>query len=398
MNKKYTQMIGNGKKSVRVLPGFVFCVMVILASLLLSAAFTIKGVEAAATKANSANLTTENVSSRALKVSLTSIHMVDRNRGWALTANMVVKTVDGGKHWVNVSPARSLLSNMSRGFFQDALHAWIVTPSLNSSRVARGTMYVLRTMDGGIHWLTSTILDAQAVGIVGSPNFVNARQGWIEVGTGAGAGQEGVDIFSTSDGGQRWSKVSSTTPFASNTRLPLEGIKTGISFKDVWTGWATSTTNAPDHPWLYVTYDGGRTWHYQRLSLVPGLRNAFYVPSVPVFVGNNGLLPVTVSNIGIAIYGTNDGGRTWHLSTFTRFSEQVVYTLDLQNIWATDGNVIHATMNGGRNWGVFSLLSNVSAFSFVDAMHGWALSQNGAYLSRTTNGGRTWSLINYSIQ
>lgn len=90
--------------------------------------------------------------SQASAAPLLSLRMLDVHNGWALTNTTVVRTVDGGLHWRNVSPGPGLINEMSSGEFRDALHAWIAAPIIyNGTAIAHGSVRILRTVDGGAH-------------------------------------------------------------------------------------------------------------------------------------------------------------------------------------------------------------------------------------------------------
>ncbi len=323
----------------------------------------------------------------------TSIRMLDQMHGWALSKSAVFKTADGGLHWLNVSPSNvaSPRSNSipqgSVGAFMDGLHAWIasvIQPEVSNS------INIQRTSDGGKSWQLSTINDP-ATQVFDPPHFVNAQTGWLETIDygGPGAGNESAAIFGTKDGGQTWSKLVST-----GHGFNLGGFKTGISFKDARNGWATGY-NASFKALLYVTHDGGQTWQPQTLSGLPGsigTQATFmnFQTSPPVFFGNYGLLPVRFNGQieankplhGFFFLTTTDGGQTWfsdwktELNALTTFSSANLYIATSQNAWASDDQTgtIYATTNGGKSWQkVSDSIGSIKAFSFIDSVHGWAI-------------------------
>jgi photosystem II stability/assembly factor-like uncharacterized protein len=135
------------------------------------------------------------------------------------------------------------------------------------------------------------------------------------------------------------------------------------------------------------------------------MSNVDYNTTPPVFFGNNGILPVqvgTASGQGLDLYVTHDGGNTWAPTTLANVGMGIVYVLDMQHAWATDGVVIYATSDGGQSWTKLAGgFTNLGEMSFVDAVNGWAISSRGGktpLLLHTTDGGKTWRQINYSIQ
>lgn len=82
---------------------------------------------------------------------------------------------------------------------------------------------------------------------------------------------EEVDVYRSTDGGDTWTKVASTTRENENGRLPTQGTKFDIKFLNSTTGWITGTTIRSNSQYLHVTDDGGHTWWHQALPLPPQL-------------------------------------------------------------------------------------------------------------------------------
>ncbi len=297
-------------------------------------------------------------------------------------------------------------------YLSDNLHAWVVSTPQASNAVT-----ILRTSDGGQSWQSTTI-SVSLPEVIDPPHFINAQEGWLELvaNGGPGAGSESVDIFHTRDGGQTWSKIASTDN--SSSGLPRSGIKTGISFEDSMTGWATGGDYS-DSPWLYVTHDGGSTWQEQQLADYPSFigtpsTHVQYTTTPPVFFGTTGLLPLQVVGQldqgpqaavhGFLLYVSHDGGQSWYTSwktdpdTLTTFQTTLsgLYIVDPQHAWAVNQNtgVMYGTTDGGQSWHkLASGVGQVTAMSFVDDANGWLLGSNG--FKRTFNGGHSWHYSGY---
>lgn len=339
----------------------------------------------------------------AAKFAFKEIRMITTTEGWALTASSVVKTSDGGAHWVNAGPLATQLKNPVADFM-NMQNAWIAATLPGSANP--NAIQVLRTQDGGEHWQSwsTSVLTTDAASMVGdAPHFVNTSDGWIEIVTNGGpaAGSESVEIFATTNGGQNWSVVAST--LSGNSGLPNGGLKSGITFKDALNGWATGGDYSY-RSWLYVTHDGGHTWQKQDL---PPNTATFDMTTPPVFFGINGIMPVTVMNNGnnssgssTMMYVTNNGGQTWTQASSTpaSFQAQTVYAIDAQHAWAVDMNgLLYATSDGGHTWQkLLSSSLHMTQLSFVDYSNGWAISStnNGsATLLHTTDSGHTWHTV-----
>jgi hypothetical protein len=202
-----------------------------------------------------------------------SIHildMLDINNGWALTDTGVVRTVDSGATWYDVTPA-GLNGAPVAPFFQDAATAWLAAMGADPTS---GTLY--HTTDGGATW-TSVAVPFGG----GSLKFVDSMHGWELVGLSAGMSHEAVAIYQTSDGGNTWSKVFTDDPGTpgSSDSLPLVGDKNGITPLDAKRAWVTGAQPSDNFIYIYASEDGGTTWAHQDLSLPTGYSGAMTGPA-----------------------------------------------------------------------------------------------------------------------
>ncbi len=332
-------------------------------------------------------------------VPLTAIRMLDTKNGWALTANSILKTTDGGLHWNDVTPANAGLNPFARGQFMNTQDAWIAIGPANQQEGPG--IAVLRTTDGGMSWQRSVINDP-VVSLVDVPHFINVQQGWIEMSSTPGAGSAGSDIWHSNDGGQTWTKLSSNKSFSG---LDL-GYVTGISFRDAQMGIATGNLGAGGDntvPSLALTQNGGQTWQTTSLPhLLGGYVNPMNTSQPPVFFGNVVILPVTITGPSgplLVLYRSNDGGLSWFQTSAAHIQAENTYVVDPSHAWATDtqSGKLYSTSDGGNHW---SLTSNtayqLNALSFTDPQNGWGVTSN--QLLQTTDGGKIWQQIPYTIQ
>ncbi|GCE28593.1 hypothetical protein KDA_40770 [Dictyobacter alpinus] len=346
---------------------------------------------------------------------LTAIRMVDKNNGWALTASSILKTVDAGAHWKDVTPANAGLNQSAKGDFLSGQYAWIAVPPANQQGGAG--IAILRTSDGGSNWQSSKINDP-LVSIPDVPHFLNGQEGWLEASSTPGAGHAGSDIWHSSDGGQSWSKIASN---AQNNGLRL-GHVTGISFKDALTGIATGDLGAGadnSFPSIALTHDGGHNW---KIISLPHVLGGFEVSTSatlpPVFIGNVVLLPVRFTtrdnrDFGMLYRSTNGGNNWFPTNAVENLLATTMYVQDANHIWATNSQngKVYRSVDGGNNWSATSNSAySMAAFSFIDASNGWGISSKQLLqpaapgtvatdqkLMRTTDGGATWQQINYTI-
>ena len=214
------------------------------------------------------------------------------------TEGQVLRTVDGGKHWQNVSPpgAGALQFRDVEAF--DAKRAMVL--SIGTGEDSR----IYRTVDGGKSWKVQSNAGMPAA-LTGEFAFAASgtclvagpgRTAWF-----ASGGGDRPRVFRTVDGGKHWTVADS--PMASGEaagifslafRGPLIGVAVGGDFLK-----PTEAVKAAS-----VTYDGGRTWKLVPADKAPkgyrsGLHFVPWSPSTVVAVGPSG------SDVSF------DGGRSW---------------------------------------------------------------------------------------
>ncbi|MFL5662230.1 MAG: WD40/YVTN/BNR-like repeat-containing protein, partial [Ktedonobacteraceae bacterium] len=218
--------------------------------------------------------------------------------------------------------------------------------------------------------------------------------------------------FRTTDGGKTWVNVA-TALFSDATpagRLPYGGQKSGMHFLNALTGWVTGSVTLPNLAWLYVTHDGGSTWHQQSLLMPPGMPSAHLSILSPTFLSAaDGILPVIFSNattdsdIATSIYTTHDGGQTWQSTVPVSAAVRVLGFADMQHWWATDGTILYSTGDGGNHWTKLSpggSFKNIVQLDFISDTVGWAISSTApasSTLLKTVDGGRTWTTISSTV-
>src|SRR5258708_12936263 len=175
-------------------------------------------------------------------------------------------------------------------------------------------------------------------------SFIDSQHGWILAAVRPpGGAAEPVSVFRTTDGGKTWVNVatalfSDTTPAG---RLPYGGQKSGMRFLNALTGWVTGSVSLPNLAWLYVTHDGGSTWHQQTLPMPPGMPSTqLSILSPTFFSAADGLLPViftnitTDSDIATSIYATHDGRHTWQSTLSASATWRILGFAAMRLCWA----------------------------------------------------------------
>lgn len=323
-----------------------------------------------------------------------AFRMLDADHGWAFSETNLLRTADGGSTWLNATPAGLASIGYPSVFYLDAARAWVLISS--GSDFASGTLY--RTHDGGASWETISVPFAE-----GDLKFLDADNGFILAGLGAGAGSEGVAVFQTGDGGATWTRNYINDPNVSGAgdSLPLGGIKSGMTFRDISHGWVSGQTAVDNLVYFYASQDGGHTWAQQSVSTPPA--GGMYGADAPVFFDqNNGLLPAELvgSSNSRFFFVTTDGGSSWlpghDVPGFGKYS---LVSASLAFVW-DGGPALSVSHDGTQSWTTLhpniDLTDNLSALQFVNDTTGWALASDAdghLTLYKTVDGGATWAAI-----
>ncbi|HEY7125280.1 MAG TPA: hypothetical protein VH540_15105 [Ktedonobacterales bacterium] len=334
---------------------------------------------------------------------LGDLRMMTATTGWAIAGERLVRTVDGGAHWRDVTPSalhdvRSLLQSR---FLSDSV-GWVWT-------VQSGTTSLFRTTNGGQTWQQGAVFHSS--GYV-SLTFLNAQDGWALVDSPGSAGGTDVDLCRTSDGGVTWSMLATTGTAAQPGSIPAAGKKGGLSFLNPSTGWMGRLLDSETE--VMVTHDGGSTWQTQPLPFQQdGSEHLFYIGPPFFFNEHEGVLWVSVLSqtqqaLSQLLYLTHDGGASWQsipplaYDALTYFSD-ARHGWMLNRMWVNGGSSLQTTLSttsdGGQHWNALpgsAAVDGISELDFLSSTLGWALSRayNGAVtLLKTDDGGRTWAQV-----
>jgi len=282
--------------------------------------------------------------------------------GWAAGASGILRTVDGGAHWTQVSPPPSPANGIE--FVSPRAGFGLGTVSDPSA--------LLATDDGGRTWRELSSTGSELLQVA----FTDASHGWALVATAPpGGGPEA--IMTTADGGRHWhaaaalpaSVASVTTAIglqassASGAELVIPGSVSPV---------APSCSTIESIPNLLVTTsDGGRSW---RVTKLPG-------PMGPV-IASGSAGPVD----GWLVSGNSGPG----------CPVVVASTVDADRGWSVVGSapVVGGSAPATPGYGL-DVLSATSAWlwlsSFGDAFGEPARLVLVTGLLRTVDGGRTWT-------
>jgi photosystem II stability/assembly factor-like uncharacterized protein len=339
--------------------------------------------------------------------------LLDADAGWALTADRLAWTDDGGRNWRTITPGNAAGLDLLTAFFLDRRTGWLVAADLPND----GTPLALtafRTDDGGATWRRSAMGAAsvqQSEDGIGPMNlsFVDAAHGWLRVTSrlpGHGAEDETGTLLRTTDGGRTWE------------RLPDAPTPGAVRFVDHQRGWQSWIDG------LWETRDGGRTWtRGPTPPPVPGRDDRLDLAGLPtIFEDGSGFVPVVLypvdagRPVGAGFAETRDGGATWGTPRLAPgigldSRNPVLAVAGSGTLLVLDGDqrTIARSDDGGRTWAHRRTdlagrgYAAVYGMTFADATSGWLLSaflngcgrgcdSEGAVLG-TGTAGRAWEVV-----
>lgn len=342
-------------------------------------------------------------------VSLRWLQMVDASRGYALgdgsDTYRVLRTTDGGRDWVDITPGRGTYRATS-AITIEGRRLWFAT------RIRNRRFAVEQSNDGGSTWKQSLpFRDRRGAPAAGQPFSIDGRHLYLAVNEGAAAGSSGQALFTSSDGGHSWRFVSGTQN-GSNPRsqqLPFGCDKDGFGFATPRRGFAGGYC-AGGFPFFYRTDDGGRTWHRQ---LLPVPQQCACETTAPTFFGPSvGVLSVYgFAGTGpgrpfLRVLWTQDGGTDWVGSSprIGRVSRVVV--VDAKTVWVAGqapGNLRapfnrqYHTEDAGAHWAVTRLPFDAQNYQ-LDPLDNQTIFAIDTVLGTrsivvTHDGGRRWQTI-----
>ena len=341
-----------------------------------------------------------------------SMHMVNSTTGWAFGSgtDRILRTVDGGGHWNDVTPSQPRLGNWAT-FFLDGNNAWLASSLQPGSPTNDFSVEIYRTSDGGTTWLRVGTTSA-GWGFPAALDFVDRQHGWLFIkqdGTLQVPGSDMVAFYGTTDGGASWNRLSQTDTSGLAGHLAQACSKLNPVFLSASTGWIPGSCGAGGGYFLYVTRDGGRNWAAVALRMPPEgtLTCDCGIESLRFWDQQHGALLLNDAYQdarGYAqnfVYTTVDGGRSWQLGPLLPANAFSVYFLDAAHGWTLDAkaNKLLFSGDGGLHWSTAGTIpSNSNAvvmdFQFVTSQVGWALGADsrGLPILKTADGGATWTI------
>jgi photosystem II stability/assembly factor-like uncharacterized protein len=291
--------------------------------------------------------------------------------------------------------------------------------SADHAFIAGSSMTLMETLDGGATWRKINLTAGNTTSPLYNVYFKDTNNGFAF----GNSSTTGPDVYSTIDGGQNWTRVTS---------FPLGGSWRQMDFVSANIGFMGANGS------IVRTMDGGATWQiradYTNSPVVYGMD--FRDKNVGLIGGT--LVPPSGGATNPGIFKTTDGGATW-VRKYTQSANDVVWLNDttavaasasilrstdagetwsvLSNDIATglddlellpDGTLVGVSAtgnawrrtNGGANWtqtlrGLGALPADW-AVGFFDNQTGAIVGQGG-FIYKTTDGGATWKMLNSGI-
>jgi len=366
---------------------------------------------------------------------LSSIAMQSETTGWGqnytqkggvpsgvpTAEQTILHTTDGGCHWKIVKSWKYSMEP------SPDFSPFFLSPSLAIIYV-NGDLFL--TTDAGISWSSITLpVVTQQKAIPGPIFFLNDHLGWMSLSGIAGGTFQDNDLLRSTDGGQSWSRLHATLPAPLLPRTRSPGYITSLSFLNETTGWVTGSSYSRENSWIYLTNDGGNTWQEQQLPSPQGYAatRLLDLGQPHFFSARDGVLPAASTHFdptGVCAFITHDGGESWQSQPFfalQNYSDEVVDPHLLIDVsvplpsftslttgWV--GNIsIYRTTDGGRSWQHFDhqlpIRYSDPGLQFIADRVAFALAYTGepinfqapSELYRTTDGGKSWTTLRYTI-
>jgi subtilisin family serine protease len=256
-------------------------------------------------------------------------------------------------------------------------------------------------------WLPqATRFTAQSRGIM-NISIVNPQIVWASAYDGSGGATNVLEFTRTVNGGITW--------VPGNIGIPAACSVSELFAINADTAWvATYGDSLTAGQSIYRTNDAGLTWTAQTTAVFQG--GAAFPDLIYFWDANNGVTVGDPNNGYFEIYTTTDGGNNWirvpQANIPANVSGEFAYAggkdYDVVNdiIWfGTNKGNVYKSSDRGLHWVEYSTnCDQVTNLTFSDENNGImefkAVNGTGLYttfiMKSTTNGGQTWSTLNYT--
>jgi len=312
-----------------------------------------------------------------VEASFRGLDVVNRKVAWVSgTGGTVLRSVDGGKNWENVS-----VPNLDKMDFRD-VHGFDKNTAIVMGISSPARFF--KTTDGGKSWELVHFDDREGVFFDGM-SFWNRKNGI--------AFSDPVDghhlLIRTTDGGESWQEISQDGfPAKLDQEYGFAASGTGIPVmgrKNVWLGMGGDKSR------VFKSEDGGLTWTAAETPVVHGGQStgvysvSFKSKKIGIVVGGDYMNQSIKNTMAYTI----DGGLTWHLPEVqtNQYRECVVhYRGDI--FFAVGPSGFDMTKDNGKNWQSSNWeVKDLTALAFAKGSRiGYAVGKQGQiYKVRVTD-------------
>jgi len=307
---------------------------------------------------------------------LTSVYFINPQTGWvAGDSSFVLRTTDGGSHWV-----RHVVDSLRWG--ADVIRFWDSNLGFVGSR-----NLLNKSTDGGMTWRYKPGAD---VGLsCGNIVFITPLKGWVIGGTYySGDGGRGA-LYKTTDGGETWVKRDSSISY----------VFRDVAFADSLFGCFT----VDNHGWTYPsdgyvkqTTDGGATW--QPISSGRAFGPFRFLNRDFAWKAWFYQWPYTSAYWCWGIQKTTDQGAHWTDIYYFRSDgygcscgwHPRIALVDSLKGWFLFRDTLRSTCDGGATWSWQIPGRSMNDLFFTDSLNGWIVGYNGLILHTTDGGSGVW--------
>lgn len=350
-----------------------------------------------------------------------NIHMVNDRVGWGVIYSTnkgatVVRTIDGGKSWYEVSPHGTSSDTPNGVDYVNGNSAWItIQPVLKSSGLYERVLMIYHTEDGGKTWQSTRMpLHSQFPVYKTHISIVDSEMIYMDVIPQHGMSGMPGQLMVSHDAGQSWSTVRT----ANNVALGGD-----VQFTSPTTGWLSTADCTTCNRQLFETTNGGTSWNVNPIPIPNQYKGDQASLSLPTFSSTNptmGILAARFETQGDvvehrAIYSTNNAGKSWSfistmpgqagLTSFPSTTVGIAIPLSTSKTYPA----LYETTNSGASWtdvGLpktpFSTLVQdytPAQLDFISKNVGWIVwgprigGTATNQIWETKNGGHTWTKV-----
>ncbi|RLQ92418.1 WD40/YVTN/BNR-like repeat-containing protein [Falsibacillus albus] len=228
-------------------------------------------------------------------------------------------------------------------------------------------------------------------------SFVTPQIGWLLVHRGAAAGHTPFDVYYTNTGGEKWVLDNNTTE---RTKLSLPDTidPNSLLFIDEHTGFLTGEGNTDNESVFYRTNDKGKTWAVPRINIPEGQIISVGKPQfINTQTGFVAITSVSGEKTSSILFQSNDKGASWN--SLIKLNDEINAVFFLNSklgflAFTINGKqTLQKTTDGGRTWSVVNedMKSPLISFHFVNEQEGFGIMDKDGYHAVTTkNGGHDW--------